>query len=418
MKFDLASVILGLNLVSLPSFVYAQKNVVGYYVPWGKVEPEQVEWKKLTHVNYGFGVLYKKNDPTSIFVDRYYDGTRIRKVQKLAKANGVKSLISLGGWTGGQTFSTIAKDPALRKKFINNALLFVRKNTKPDWDENPDGYDLDGIDIDWEYPAREAAKCNVVDPNDTANYLVLLKELREAMDKEFPNERKLLTAAVRVQPFDGPNKKPLANVSEFAKYFDFINIMIYDIMGGWSATTGPNAPFDYETSKGGDPFGYRQAIDDWLKAGFPADKLVAGLAFYGRSTTATVDMNATPGNQYAAKSSVVPKGDPSDANDVNFFCNEGSVYSGVWKWKYIRSEILKSDYKTPAAPWTRRWDNVTRTPWLFNSQTKQFISYDDPESLKIKVDHAKAKNLKGLMYWDISHDVTGELLNVIQGIRN
>ncbi|KXN73441.1 glycoside hydrolase family 18 protein, partial [Conidiobolus coronatus NRRL 28638] len=326
MKIKIISFLFHLNSLSLPKSDSSSKHVVGYYVPWGRVEPEQVDWKKLTHVNYGFGVLYKKDDPASIFVDRYYDGNRIRKVQKLAKENGVKSLISLGGWTGGQTFSIVAKDPELRKKFINNALLFVRKNTKPDYDENPDGYDLDGIDIDWEYPARQAAKCNSVDPNDTANYLVLLKELREAMDKEFPNDHKILTAAVRAQPFDGPDGKPVNSVSEFAKYFDFINIMIYDIMGGWSATTGPNAPFDYDTSKGGDPYSFRQSIDDWLNAGFPADKLVPGLAFYGRSTTASTDMNANPGNQYSPKESTVPKGDSSDSNEPNFFCNEGTFY--------------------------------------------------------------------------------------------
>ncbi|KAI9294257.1 glycoside hydrolase, partial [Neoconidiobolus thromboides FSU 785] len=146
-----------LSIFSLCSAVVAQdKVVVGYYVPWGKVEPEALSYSKVTHINYGFGVLYKKDDPTSIFIDRYYDGNRIRKLKTLAAAKGVKVLISIGGWTGSQTFSTVAASPALRAKFIDNALVFVRKNTKPDWETNPDGWDLDGIDLDWEYPGRAA----------------------------------------------------------------------------------------------------------------------------------------------------------------------------------------------------------------------------------------------------------------------
>ncbi|ORX92938.1 glycoside hydrolase, partial [Basidiobolus meristosporus CBS 931.73] len=315
----------------LSSLAYAQsgeasdKIVVGYYVPWGKLDPSAINYDKLTHINYGFGILTKKDDPANISIDRYYDGNKIRQIVSLAKPKGVKVLISLGGWTGGQTFSSVAKDPQLRQKFIENALVFVRKNTKPEYDENPDGWDLDGIDIDWEYPAREAGKCNVVDKNDTANYLVLLQELREAMDKEFPNDRKLMSAAVRVKPFDGPDGIPLTDVSEFAQYLDYVNIMAYDINGAWSSTTGPNAPFNYSPGNG-DPFSVTQAFNDWTAAKFPAEKLVMGLPFYGRSLTADTDMNNKPISMYAAKNAVTPKGDNSDSNEPNLFCNEGSVY--------------------------------------------------------------------------------------------
>ncbi|ORY02150.1 glycoside hydrolase, partial [Basidiobolus meristosporus CBS 931.73] len=326
MRFSafLLSALSGTGFLAPLALATGDKVIVGYYVPWGKVQPSQLSYDKVTHINYGFGVLTKKDDPSNISIDPSYDGSAIRQLKQLATPKGVKVQISLGGWTGSQTFSLMARDPALRQKFINNALVFVRKNTKPSG-QTPDGWDLDGIDIDWEYPARAGAVCNVRDAADTANYLALLKELRAALDKEFPNEHKLITAAVRVQPFDGPSGGPLNDVSAFVPYFDFINVMAYDINGGWSATTGPNAPFDYDT-KGGDPFSFRQASAAWLNAKWPANKLVMGLPFYGRSVTATVDMNANPSNQYVSKSSTVPKGDPSDSNQPNAFCNEGSSY--------------------------------------------------------------------------------------------
>jgi chitinase len=54
---------------------------------------------------------------------------------------------------------------------------------------------------------------------------------------------------------------------------------------------------------------------------------------------------------------------------------------------------------TPGNGWERNWDPVSQTPWLFNSETKHFISYDDPESLSIKVDHAVCEDLAGVMVW-------------------
>ncbi|KAJ1886944.1 hypothetical protein LPJ66_009377, partial [Kickxella alabastrina] len=53
------------------------------------------------------------------------------------------------------------------------------------------------------------------------------------------------------------------------------------------------------------------------------------------------------------------------------------------------------------------------TPWLFNPTTKQFISYDDPQSIKIKVDYAAAKGLGGTMVWSMNMDYNDELLSVV-----
>ncbi|KAF9972344.1 hypothetical protein BGZ73_004555 [Actinomortierella ambigua] len=393
------------------------KVIVGYWVPWGKVPVASLDMTKVTHINYGFGILLKKNaDPATITFDRYYDGNPMKELVKRGNASGVKILMSIGGWTGSQTFSTVVADAAIRKRFINNALVFVRQNTLPEYAENPDGWGMHGIDIDWEYPGRGAAACNIVSPQDSAGYLLLLKELRAALDAEFPNEHKLITAAVRVMPFDGADGQPMSNVSAYHPYYDFINIMAYDIMGGWSATTGPNAPFDIHPNA--DPFSFTQSINSWVNAGWPKDKLVMGTPFYGRSVTATVDMVAAqPRTQFASKTNVTPKGGPSDSNEPNFFCNEGSFYSGMWKWKEIRESILTTSLTTPAAGWTRVWDDVTKTPWLFRQSDKTFLSYDDPTSLAIKVQHAKSQGLRGVMYWDMTYDYNNELLTVLQQIK-
>ena len=73
----------------------------------------------------------------------------MRELVKRGNQYGVPILMSVGGWTGSETFSTVVADPALRKTFVNNALVFVRKNTLGDNAQTPNGWDMDGIDIDW-----------------------------------------------------------------------------------------------------------------------------------------------------------------------------------------------------------------------------------------------------------------------------
>ncbi|KAJ1867863.1 hypothetical protein LPJ57_005827, partial [Coemansia sp. RSA 486] len=140
--------------------------------------------------------------------------------------------------------------------------------------------------------------------------------------------------------------------------------------------------------------------------------LTAGIAFYGRSTIAKQDMTKDPTNQYQPQESVVPLGDSEDAPWYDV-CAGSTANSGVWMWKHLRGQGVLSSTSSAAAPWVRQWDPVSQTPWLFNPSTKQFISYDDPESLKIKVDYAASKGLAGTMVWSMDMDYNEELLSVI-----
>ncbi|KAG0042149.1 hypothetical protein BGZ83_000842 [Gryganskiella cystojenkinii] len=120
---------------------------------------------------------------------------------------------------------------------------------------------------------------------------------------------------------------------------------------------------------------------------------------------------------YAPHTATTPKGGPSDTNDVNFFCNEGAVYSGLWKWKELRAGPLSGGPTSPASGWTRYWDNETQTPWLFNPTSLTFISYDDVQSLTIKVNYVKQQGIRGVMLWDMSYDYNAELITVLNQVH-
>ncbi|KAJ9059077.1 hypothetical protein DSO57_1006209, partial [Entomophthora muscae] len=383
-----------------------EKVIVGYFVPWGKVPADKLSYDKVTHINYGFGLLKNKQDPAEISFDKDYDGNALKSLLK-ARPKNVKVLISLGGWTGSQTFSKLVADEKHRQKFIENAMVYLKQGSG---EPGPDGWGLDGLDIDWEYPGRDGAACNDPVSNfkavDTDNYALLLSELRKRMDGDFGKGKKLLTAAVHVNPFE-KDGVPLKNVQTQTQHFDFVNIMAYDLNGVWDSATGANAPFSAEEGK----VSYKKGIDDWVRATGSPDKVVAGLAFYGRTQITKEDMDGSKIS--VPNDGTHPQGDDMDSNKANPNCDEGTNYSGVYRYRKLREKIL-TDKTTAGAGYTRYFDKASQTPYLFNKAEKKFISYDDVESLKIKVDHAKAMNLRGVMYWDMTQDHNDELLDVLQ----
>ncbi|KAJ2627353.1 hypothetical protein H4R22_004444 [Coemansia sp. RSA 1290] len=348
-----------------------------------------VDFTKYTHINIAFSI---PNEDGSL---SFEDDWAMQQITSQIKGGGAQVLMSVGGWTGSNLFSKIFKQDSARSKLLDSMVDYVKK------------YNLDGIDIDYEYPGRLGNTCNIYDEaNDTPNFLAFLKDLRAKFDSEF-GKNKLITLAVRVQPFD-VNGKPSSDVSEFAKYVDFANIMAYDINGAWNENTGPNAPFNYDKQKDTTPLSFVSAIDAWTASGWPARQLVAGLGFYGRATQTHNVMRLD--NQYQPQLHDVPLGDSEDAPWYDK-CAGITSNSGTWQWKHLRDQGVLVKPSEAAAPWTRQWDDVSRTPWLFNPDKKLFLSYDDPDSIRIKSDYAASKGLAGVMLWSINMDYNDELID-------
>src|SRR6185312_10972532 len=109
------------------------------------------------------------------------------KLRQLKKSHpGLKTLISVGGWTHSKEFSNVALTPASRSKFANSAIAFIRK------------YGFDGVDIDWEFPVAEGDPGNTKRPEDKQNYTLLLQALRSKLDSAGLEDHKsyLLSTAI------------------------------------------------------------------------------------------------------------------------------------------------------------------------------------------------------------------------------
>ncbi|KAJ2886600.1 hypothetical protein H4R27_000544 [Coemansia aciculifera] len=387
-----AALLVGLIIQLIPTL--AADVVFGYLPTWQTDKAEGVDLTKYTHITIAFAI---PDENGQITMDNR-DGMMKEWMPRLSDSHA-KVLVSLGGWTGSKYFSPILKDPKKRNRMIDQMTQWMQD------------HGFDGWDVDYEYPGRQGDSCHTFDAReDTPNFLQFLKDLRHRIDSEFGAGTKLITVATRFQPFDGP-QGPMSDVSEFAKYVDYFNPMLYDFNGVWSDTTGPNAPLDYTKGKALQ-FSFKSSIQSWIDAGIPASKINAGLPFYGRTVTTNSDM-ANSRDMYQPLSKTIPRGDGDDKEESDISCGGPKLFSGIWKYANLRSEGVLDAPDSATEPWVRQYDNATNTPWLFNKETRDFVSYDDTASIGAKAEFAAEKGLAGVMIWPITNDYDNELVNAI-----
>ena len=212
-------------------------RIVGYFPSWSG-DPADIQYQALTHINYAFLTPTREGG--------YLAMPRPEKLVSLvafAHAHGVKVLASLGGASDDEidAFETIATDPAVAAAFIDNTMALVN------------GYALDGIDMDWEFPSMKVAD----------EYAALVHSLAERLHAAGD----LLTAAVSASAFHGDaiRDSVIADV-------DFLNVMAYD--DGYRQPGVHHSSYDFAFS----------AMRYWLTdRGTPGSKVVLGVPFYGRS---------------------------------------------------------------------------------------------------------------------------------------
>ncbi|MET8148000.1 glycosyl hydrolase family 18 protein [Actinoplanes sp. NPDC049668] len=204
---------------------------VGYQPSWaGNVN--SIQYGKLTHINYAF-VLPNSNGT----LQAVPDPGKLTSLVTLGHQNNVKVGLALGGWNDGNdsAFEALAGNAGARTTFVNAVLGLVTQ------------YNLDGVDIDWEYP----------DPGASANnYTALMQQLSTALH----GRGKLLTAAVVSEGGTANGVQPAV-----FGMVDWLNIMAYD--GG-----SPHANYDWSIA----------SVNFWKSRGLPAAKAVLGVPFYSR----------------------------------------------------------------------------------------------------------------------------------------
>jgi GH18 family chitinase len=446
-----------LFLLLFPLLALAQpahgKKVVGYYAQWSIYARDfnvpKIDGSKLTHLNYSFyGTTFDPAHPENTklkCLDTYADYEHMEggipwdapvkgnfyDLKKLKeKYPHLKILISVGGWTKGQDLSPIAASPVARAALAADMVNFIA--TYPF---------IDGFDIDWEYPLSGGTDGTEIvngspvppqkySPDDNKNLVYLLKAMRQAM----PNKLVTIAAGNNVRKvgsqYLGPNNRSQYGMTEdISTYCDYITYFGYDLGGNWYDKTCYNAPL-YASGNPNDPlYGATQSesLDELTNqflnvVGFPANKLIMGLPFYGKKFD-NVAVNSTNGLFVAAPRYVVggctnPQ-NPTGTWDGSGACEKsGSIEicdlvgnPVTNSHAYLDPNTMMVTPTAAAAGWVRYFDNTTKVPYLYNNTLKQFISYEDKQSTDLKVQYIKSRNLAGGMIWELSQDTRGAVPN-------
>lgn len=325
--------------------------------------PEDIPADLCTHVIFAFGWLkkgklssFESNDDQKDGVPGFY-----QRIVGLKKTNPkLKVLLAIGGWSfGTQKFKDMSKTRYSRQTFIYSAIPFLRNRN------------FDGLDMDWEYPKGT---------DDKKNFVLLLKELKEAFEaeaQEIKKPRLLLSAAVPVGP---DNIKSGYDVPAVASYLDFINVMAYDFHGKWERETGHNAPLyapstDSEWRK---QLSVDNAAKLWTKLGAPKEKLIIGMPTYGRTFTLSDVSRHSPNS-------------PATGGGTQ---GEYTKESGFLAYYEICEMLLNGGVYV--------WDEEMKVPYMVDGD--QWVGFDDERSIRNKMHWIKTNGYGGAMVWTVDMD--------------
>jgi len=330
----------------------------------GLADIDSLNPKKIPHINYAF---IDVKDNRAWLHNEATDTINFVRLTALKKQNkDLKILISLGGWTWSKNFSDAVLTDTSTHAFAYSCIDIVAK------------YELDGVDIDWEYPGLIGDN-NKFRPEDKEHYTLLFKELRQGLDSLATITRKKYLVTTEV----GGSWKFIAHteMDKVQQYTDFINLMSYDYAGRSDTISKHHTnlyAFSGDTAQGSTD----KSVKAFIAAGVPAKKLVVGMGFYGKAW----EMETTDNNGLYRRVKKFTRGGDFD---------------------YLKDSLENKN------GFIKYWDDVAKAPYLFNPQTKVFITYDDERSIREKCAYIKKNNLAGAMFWEYDDDKKEYLLDVL-----
>ncbi|MEN9659397.1 MAG: hypothetical protein RL571_2862 [Pseudomonadota bacterium] len=341
--------------------------LLGYIAGWADWSglPLERDAARLTHICYAFANIH--DGDVVLFTEQTSEQSQPRAVEGIAHLRGLRSrhphlklLISIGGW-GADGFSDAALTTESREHFAKSAIHFMQL------------HGFDGIDLDWEYPSNDMAGIKSR-AEDKANFTLMLAEIRRQLNalakRESRPEAYLLSIAAGAGQYylDGVDMPAVAELC------DFVNLMTYDFYNGWAKRAGHHSNL-FNTPLDPDGDSCAKSVALFTAKGLPANKLVLGCAFYGRSLLAP-----------ALGSAGIEKS------------------NGAASYSKIVHELL------PAGA-VKHWDGDAKAPWLMAGD--RFVSYEDEASIAHKMAFVKQQGLAGAFFWEYSEDRDGVLMDAL-----
>ncbi len=339
---------------------YSQKSnykIIAYYTGSGETI-KQYPIEKLTHIIYSF--LKLQNDTLTFHNEQQKQN--LQQIIALKKDHpNLKIMVSIGGWGGCAGYSELFSSAEHRNNFAKSVISLFKE------------YNIDGLDLDWEYPTIEGYPGHLFQQSDKDNFTALVKTLRNEMGINY-----LLSFAA------GGFIKYLEQSIDWKAVLpevDFVNLMTYDLVGGYSTVTGHHTPLiDYMPKQESTD----QCVQWLLNNNTPASKLIIGAAFYARVWEYVEDTN------------------------------NGLYQNGIFKQGVSFKDF--DTYFSNTSGYKYYWDRKAKAPYQYNKTKKLFATFDNEHSIAKKTKFIRANKLGGIMFWELVQDKpTDGLVDKIEG---
>ena len=297
-----------------PPFGY---YVVGYFPSYRSLaDVPDVKFRMTNVVVYAFygvnssGTLSAPSGPAASLV----------AVRDKARTNNAKVFLGIndGSGDGKTNFKNMASTAAGRNNFVKDVMNVVRANN------------LDGVDLDWEFPSTS-------DGTDLT-FTELVKEMADSLHRD---GRYYLSCAITAGKYAGGIRDAIRN--EIFPYVDMFNIMAYD---DFSTSVPYKHHSDYALAQ--------TCLNYWLNTRtMPASKAVLGLPAYGRPSGITQS-----GTILTYKSILAQGGNPlldSAIVTSGSFVNYTIYYNGQYTVK--RKAKLAKDIANGVMLW-EKWQDA------------------------------------------------------------
>jgi chitinase len=372
------------------------KKIIGYFPQWGiysgyflKNVITSGSAPLLTNLNYAFANVqnsrcasfdtwadyqrpFAAEEAVNGEADSQVNGAFVGNFHQLQELRRrfphIKIIVSVGGASADPAAFSTASLPQNREAFVKSCVdMFIRGNFAPGLHE-PGIFD--GFDIDWEFPASDI---------DRKNLTALLAEFRKQLNQVRPGLSLSIAAPA------GSWAYQFIELDKIQKYLNYVGLMSYDYDGPWNFTTGFVSPL-YRSLKDPDATNNANAsVQAYLELGVEPEKLVFGVPFYGYL------WNNVPNI------------------DEGLFEPGAPPVSASAAYNYIVT--IEKNFR-------KHRDTIAKVPWLYDGAN--FWTYEDPESISVKMQYVREHRLAGVMVWELSNDVAnGQLLKTVaKGLKH
>ncbi len=302
-------------------------------------QPEIPDPNMFTHLIYSFGVF---NDSLDEAVIKYPE--KLKTLSDLKKQNPVLKIILSFNDVRREGFSEMTRDKKKRKSFVKSVKEIVKS------------YNLDGVDLDWEFPTIEWGG-HTASPEDDKNYILLVKDLRKALGKK---------AWIS---YYSNNSGNWIDHKGMLPYVTYVNVSGYNLAGPQEGKPLLHQCPLYPSSTTGD-WCVSKVIKRHMDLGIPKDKILIGIPLFGRG--------------------IAP-------------------FPSYVEW---------SDFSKYSSDAKLKWEEAAQAPYYSDENGNLVLGFDDERSIEAKFDFIRTNELPGVFVFHYDSELKEHPLgNKIKKLR-